>query len=275
MAHARTLGWILLTLLVGCGGSSSRSRSTSLVAPTTSAAATSSAAPSPAPPPAPPPPPPPATTGPTGLVRRTVTTRATAGVPAFTVDYEAWASTRLAPGVPAPLVIAANMGLAPWQQLAESEGLIAIDLRDHDRNGGWRFDTDTLVLEAVLQDAQQTWSVDARRIYYHGFSAGAHWGYAVVLANASIFAGLGISAGTLDVATQQGVWPNGVQRRIAVAIRQGTQDTVVPPAGARRDRDALRAAGHAVELSEFAGGHTISAADAQFVWSILRAHTLP
>lgn len=229
-----------------------------------------------------PPPTPPAsgtgsggTGGGTGLVQRTVTTRAAGGVPAFTVTYEVYVSTRYQPATPAPLVFAANMGLAPWQQLAEAEGLIAVDLRDHDQNGGWRFDTDPLVLEAVLQDVERAWNVDTKRRYYHGFSAGAHWGYAVVLANANLFAGLGISAGSLGTAIQQGVWPGQVQRRIPVAIRHGTQDQVVPVAAGRQDRDRLAAAGHPVELSEFAGGHTVSAADAQAIWSFLRAQRAP
>lgn len=215
------------------------------------------------------------TGGGTGLVQRTVTTRATAAVPAMSITYQVYVSTRYAPATPAPLVFAANMGLAPWQALAEAEGLIVVDLRDHDQNGGWRFDTDPLVLEAVLVDVESAWNVDQKRRHFHGFSAGAHWGYAVVLQNANLFAGLGISAGSMQTAIQQGVWPGQVQRKLAVAIRHGTQDTVVPVAAGRQDRDRLAAAAHPVELTEFAGGHAVSAADAQAIWAFLGPRRLP
>jgi predicted esterase len=79
----------------------------------------------------------------------------------------------------------------------------------------------------------------------------------------------------MQTAIQQGVWPGQVARRIAVAIRHGTQDQVVPVAAGRADRDRLNAAGHPVELTEFAGGHTVSAADAQAIWAFLRQHALP
>ena len=38
---------------------------------------------------------------------------------------------------------------------------------------------------------------------------------------------------------------------------------------------ALRGANHPVTYGEFNGGHTISAADAQFVWNALKAARAP
>jgi predicted esterase len=208
-------------------------------------------------------------------VTRTVTTQAQPGLPSFTVQVDVFVPSRYDPATPTPLVFAANMGLAPWQALAERETVIVVDLRDHDRDGAWRFDTDVAQLDAVLQDVRGAWNVDDKRIYFHGFSAGAHWGYAVVLANANIFAGLGINAGSMGVAIQQGVWPGLVVRKLPVAIRQGTNDPVVPAAAARADRDRLQAAGHPIEYGEFAGGHTVATQDAEAVWLFLRRFTLP
>lgn len=215
------------------------------------------------------------TGGASGLSTRTVTTQAQGGVPSVTVSYDVFVPSGYSPATPIPVVFAANMGLQPWQALAQAETFIVVDLRDHDRNGGWRFDVDVLVLDAVLQDVDAAWNVNTKRRYFHGFSAAAHWGYAVVLANANLFAGLGVSAGSMQTAIQQGVWPSGVARKIPVAIRHGTNDTVVPVAAGRADRDRLMLAAHPVELTEFAGGHTVSAADAQAVWAFLRQHSAP
>lgn len=209
-----------------------------------------------------------------GLQTRTVTAQPQ-GQPAVQVSYQVFVASGYDPATPIPVVLAANLGLAPWQALAEAQRFIVVDLRDHDGNGGWRFDIDVPVLDAVLRDVRGAWNVDTKRVYYHGFSAGAHFGYPVVLANANVFAGLAISAGSMQTAIAQGVWPGAVARRIPVVIRHGTTDAVVPVAAARADRDRLQQAGHPVLFEEFAGGHTVSAQDAQAMWAFLRQHTLP
>jgi predicted esterase len=211
-----------------------------------------------------------------GLVTRQVTTVAQGGIPSVTVSYDVYVPTGYAPTRAIPVMFAANMGLQPWQALAEAETFVVVDLRDHDRNGGWTFDIDVVVLDAVLRDVESAWNIDTKRRYLHGFSAGAHWGYAVVLSNADVFAGLGISAGSMGAAIQQGVWPGQVSRKIAVAIRHGTTDQVVPVAVGRADRDRLMNAAHPVQYGEFAGGHTLpSAQDAQAIWSFLKQHAAP
>ena len=96
------------------------------------------------------------------------------------------------------------MGLAPWRALADRERIIVVDVRDHDRNGGFNFNYDVLGLAAILGDVDGAYNVDTQRRYLHGFSAGAHWGYAGALANGNAFAGLGIGAGSLATARQQG-----------------------------------------------------------------------
>ncbi|MGE0706864.1 MAG: hypothetical protein AB7N76_06630 [Planctomycetota bacterium] len=237
------------------------------------------AAPAPAPTPAPTPAPGATGTGgkggQPGLQTRAVSTQAQAGYPAITVNVQVYAPSNYDPQVAYPLVIAANMGLTPWRALAEQEGVIVVDFRDHDQNGGFDFGYDVLLLNAVFQDVEGAFNVDTKRRYYHGFSAGAHWGYVVVLANTQTFAGLGINAGSMGIAIQQGVWPGQVARKIPVAIRHGATDTVVPVAVGRQDRDRLMNAGHLVAYEEFGGGHTVAAADAQAIWAFLKDKKLP
>jgi len=287
-----TLGVVLSVVAFGAGcGSSKRSSASSTAAPvasgTTAPSTTNSqtpAGPTPSPSPASPAPTPtpPASGsgsggsgGGVGDQTRTVTTQAQAGLPAVTVQYDLYVPSTYDPATPTPWLFAANMGLTPYRALAEAEGFIVVDFRDHDRDGGFRYDYDVLLLNATLADVQGAWNVDLDRLYYHGFSAGAHWGYTVVLANGNTFAGLGINAGSLTSAIQQGIWPNQVQRKVAVAIRHGTSDQVVPVAAAQQDRARLTNAQHPVQYEEFAGGHTVSAQDAQSVWSYLKQFNLP
>lgn len=213
--------------------------------------------------------------GQVGLNARTIATQAQAGLPSVQISYDVYVPATYDPQTPIPLVVAANMGLVPWQALADAETIAVIDFRDHDQNGGFNFNYDVLGLQAILQDVQGAFNVDTKRIYYHGFSAGAHFGYVVVLANANTFAGLGINAGSLNIAIAQGVFPGMVQRTIPVVIQHGIQDTVVPVQAGRDDRVRLMNAGHAVELNEFAGGHTVRTADAQQVWTFLQGFRAP
>ena len=215
------------------------------------------------------------TGGQPGLQTRRVQTVAQAGLPALGIDYEVYVPANYDPATPAPLVVAANMGLAPWRALADQEGLIVIDFRDHDRNGGFNFNYDVLGLNAILGEVEGAFNVDTKRRYYHGFSAGAHWGYVVVLANARTFAGLGINAGSMGLAIQQGVWPGGVQRQLPVAIRHGVTDQVVPVGAGQADRTRLMNAGHAVAYEEFQGGHVVGVADASAIWNALRTARAP
>tara|TARA_R110002072_G_scaffold28682_1_gene91756 strand:+ start:991 stop:2568 length:1578 start_codon:yes stop_codon:yes gene_type:complete len=215
------------------------------------------------------------TGGQPGLQTRSVQTQAQAGLPSISIDYDVYVPSTYTPQTPLPVLFAANMGLTPWRALAEQEGLIVVDFRDHDRNGGFNFNYDVLGLNAILTEVEGAFNVDTKRRYYHGFSAGAHWGYVVVLSNANTFAGLGINAGSMNLAIQQGVWPGQVSRQIPIAIRHGITDAVVPVAAGQADRTRLMNANHPVAYEEFQGGHTVSVADAQAIWNALRTARAP
>jgi poly(3-hydroxybutyrate) depolymerase len=215
------------------------------------------------------------TGGQPGLQTRSVQTQAQAGLPSIAIDYDVYVPSTYTAQTPHPIVFAANMGMTPWRALAEQEGVIVVDFRDHDRNGGFNFNYDVLGLNAILTDVEGAFNVDTKRRYYHGFSAGAHWGYVVVLSNANTFAGLGINAGSMGLSIQQGVWPGQVSRKIPIAIRHGVTDQVVPVAAGQQDRARLMNANHPVAYEEFQGGHTVSTADAQAIWNALQAARAP
>lgn len=278
--HALWASLAFALTLAGCGGSSSSSKgsatsavsSASSVTTATTATTGSGTTPTPAPPPPPAPPPVAVTTGP---VTRTVQTTAQAGLPSISHNYTVYVPTGYDPTVATPVVIASNMGLTPWQALADAETILVVDFRDRDMNGGYDFNYDVLILNAIINDVEAGFAVDDKRIYYHGFSAGAHWGYTIVLANANTFAALAINAGSLGNAVNQGIFPNNVQRPIPVVIRHGSQDQVVPVTEGTQARDLLTGQGHTVVYEAFAGGHTIAPADAAAVWPFLRQQRAP
>ncbi len=282
----RVLGCVLLSLalLTGCGNHD-RSAAGATAAPATSGTSTAPTGTSPAaPPPSSPPSTPPAATtgsggsgGALGRHTRTVTTAAQGTIPSVTVTYSLYVPSGYDPATPIPVVFAALMGLTPWEALAEQETFVAIDFRDNDNNGSYDFQVDVLLLDAILQDVLGAYNVETKRLYYHGFSAGAHWGYSVVFANDGVFAGMGVHAGSMGIAVQQGLWPTAGAWKIPVAIRHGELDQVVPVTAGRADRDRLRSGGHQVSYAELPGvGHAgPTPTDAAWVWNALKGSRAP
>ncbi len=288
--------------LLGCNGGGGGGRSATLLAPSTApttsstprtspAPTTSSTTPTPPPPPpSPPTPPPPApgasggTSTQKGVFTRQVTTVAQAGLPPITVDYKVLVpqSYVFDAQKPVPLVISELTPLSSWDQIPEQEGFILVEQQGYLGAGrGFTYSYDPLVLARILDDVEATWNVDTKRVYLTGFSAGAHWSYTIGLANATVFAGLGICAGSLGSAASVGVWVPGsttqpnVPRKVFVAIRHGTADTVVPVNEGRLARDQLTAAGHAVDYMELNLGHTVTTAELSGLWAALKPQRLP
>jgi poly(3-hydroxybutyrate) depolymerase len=212
-----------------------------------------------------------------------VTTAAMSGLPSIQVSYKVYVPSGYVfdPQRPVPLVVTELTPYTYWQSISESDGFIVAEQQGYLGNGGFTLDYDPLVLQALLTDVEATWNIDVKRVYLTGFSAGAHWSYAIGLSNADLFAALGICSGSIGLAIQENVWiqdattqPN-VPRVIPVSIRQGTQDTVVPPYAGQFSRDQLLKASFPVDYAEFQDGHTVSTAELQGMWDYLKLQSLP
>jgi phospholipase/carboxylesterase len=130
------------------------------------------------------------------------------------------------------------------------------------------------VISALLDTVVAEYNIDTCRIYLTGYSAGAHYGYMLGLANSTYFAAMGIQAGTLSYAEQAGIWPNAVERQIPVDIHHGENDPVVPFALAQQARDQLEGAGHIVYFHTHPMGHAIAPGNADEMWANISNHTL-
>jgi phospholipase/carboxylesterase len=111
-------------------------------------------------------------------------------------------------------------------------------------------------LETFLTALPRALPVDFRRTVIGGFSQGAMLTCDFVMRTALPFAGLIQLSGSL-LAQQE--WRPSIAKRTAlpVFVSHGTQDPILPYVMAERLRDALMAAGLAVQWHPFRGGHEI------------------
>lgn len=109
---------------------------------------------------------------------------------------------------------------------------------------------------AFLKDVEQTLGADPRRTVLGGFSQGAMLSCDAVLHTDRPYAGLVQLSGNL---LAQPVWGPLMPKRRGLPVFQshGTQDEILPYAGAERLRDALSKSGLVVEWHYFRGRHEI------------------
>jgi len=110
---------------------------------------------------------------------------------------------------------------------------------------GWS-NEDVSVLNAIIKDLWAVYDADDSRVYGTGFSAGGHWTCMLGLANADVFAAIGVQSGSMAFVLRDPGWADTVARPLPVDIHHGRSDPVVPFSEATNARDALQANGHVV-----------------------------
>ncbi|MBS2018950.1 MAG: hypothetical protein JST00_39150 [Deltaproteobacteria bacterium] len=139
---------------------------------------------------------------------------------------------------------------------------LGISLGSETGSGGcWSSADDPKVLAAVDDFAKCFW-VHQAKVTIAGYSSGGNVAYRVGLKNAARFAGILIENSTASGAGNPvPTLLAGAARKIPVAHRAHTGDTVYPIATVRNDWASLKAAGFPVTTSEVAGGHDGTSAD--------------
>lgn len=193
------------------------------------------------------------------------------------------------PQVPAPLLVALhgstnNVALAAttlrtnWALVVESDRVVVLTPYGTGSGGGWR-GTDAATIAAAVAQIESRYSIDRRRRYLWGYSAGAHFGHSVVLDDPRPWAGYGVSAGALTQyacgvpgAPSCSPWLASAAQanRLPVSITIGTQDPLYPYASG--DPARFEAAGwSAPELRyvEFNGGHAYYLPHLVDTWAFL------
>ena len=172
-----------------------------------------------------------------------------------------------------------------WSPVADAGGFMLLVPVASGSSGGWSPGRDGAWLAAALDDVAAAYAVDTSRRLLWGFSAGAHWGYALALGNPELFAGFGAHAGALQAyacdssgAPECAELLQQVQPQLPIAIRVGNGDPLRTHAVA--DRSRLLSAGWSspgsLDYAQFSGGHTYAEPHLAEAWSHLcRAAVLP
>jgi poly(3-hydroxybutyrate) depolymerase len=164
-----------------------------------------------------------------------------------------------------------------WEGAAEAGRFLVLVPIASGSQGGWVPAADTPTLACAIAAVERRFNIDRARRHLWGFSAGAHYGHAVALGNASRFAAYGANAGAL-LALSCGPPGSGAScdvllpqaaRRIPALLRVGDLDPLAPHAQA--DLTRFQAAGwlpgSEVELVLFGGGHQAGLADVTAAWA--------
>jgi poly(3-hydroxybutyrate) depolymerase len=161
---------------------------------------------------------------------------------------------------PAPLIILLHGSgrdgrilVDHWESLAKKEGIVLAG-PDATVRAGWGMGNDGPPLLRDLVDAiKEKQSIDVKRVYIFGHSAGAIHGLKLGILESEYFAAVAVHAGSVE--PEFALYMKRAARKIPIAIWVGTNDNFFPLAPVRATRDALNQQGFNAELTEI-NGHT-------------------
>lgn len=185
---------------------------------------------------------------------------------------------------PAPLVVAFHGSggsgrtmVEKWKPVAEKEGIL-VAAPDSTDAAHWASPQDgPQLLEDVVKAVAARHSIDPRRVYLFGHSAGAVFALQMAALESEYFAAAAVHAGAVD--PQYFPVFDYAGRKIPIGIWIGTQDQYFPLESVRATAHALETRGFPVTLTEIPG-HTHDylrfTPDLNIaIWAFLSAQKLP
>jgi poly(3-hydroxybutyrate) depolymerase len=198
--------------------------------------------------------------------------------------YYVYVPPSVNPTSPAPLLItlhgSGRNGLSLvdiWKKFASSEGFIVAG-PDSTNSAEWSVAKDGLdFLHDFVEKLKTEHSIDPRRVYLFGHSAGAGFALQMGLLESKFFAAVAVHAGDLPRASHPLL--DQAERKIPLQIQVGTQDPFFPLPEVRATRDALNGRGFSAELVEIKNhdhNYYVIAKDVnRTAWEFLKKAQLP
>lgn len=158
---------------------------------------------------------------------------------------------------PAPLIVllhgSGHNGLSlvdKWKDFAAKEGIIIVGPDSMDPKVWTSPGDGPDFLHDLVENIKSRYTIDPRRVYLFGHSAGAVFALYMSLFESQYFAATAVHAGALH---QQDPAISLAKRKTPIAIFVGTRDPFFPLEAVRGTRDDLNKQGFAVELTEVPG----------------------
>jgi poly(3-hydroxybutyrate) depolymerase len=164
-----------------------------------------------------------------------------------------------------------------WTDLAKKEGIIIVG-PDASNSQGWRIPEDGPdFIHELVEALKAKYSVNPRRVYLFGHSAGGGQALYLSLFESEYFAATAVHAGALR--KQDSEFMDQAKRKIPILMFIGTNDAMVPLPAVRATRDALNEHGFNSLLTEMEG-HTHWYYDRageinRNAWEFLKKYELP
>lgn len=170
----------------------------------------------------------------------------------------------------------ARWGVNPFATRA-AQSHIGISLGSETGNNKcWSMGNDDAKVLAAVQDLSKCFWIHQAKVTVAGFSSGGQLAYRVGMKSSDKLAGILIENSGLYAADSN---PDGLltsaARKIAIAHRAHTSDSVFPIAKVKADWTKTTNAGFSLQTSEVAGGHDGNSADWEWLIPASTAWSLP
>ncbi len=197
--------------------------------------------------------------------------------------YYLFAPASLGAKTPAPLLLTLHGSgrngkslVEQWKNLASAEGLIVAGL-DATNEQAWAIPADgPALLYDLVEHLKTKYSINDRKIYLFGHSAGGNFALLMAMLESEYFAAVAIHAGAIHKDSQSYI--DYAKRKIPIAIFVGDQDQFFPLQMIKETKEALEKRGIKPEVTILKNHdhnyYNLAPKLNKFVWDFLKPQLL-